>query len=75
MNTIKPITSIAVGRASRQPLQRTRGLLAVTAAWLHSRWRRARLDERNRYLADAVDHADLERRQRALDRSGWRPPC
>ncbi len=68
MNTLTSRTTIAVGRAARHPLRRA-------AEWLHTRWHEARLDAPTRYLSRAIDHADLERRQRALDRCGCRPPC
>jgi hypothetical protein len=66
---------IAVGLASRQPLHRLLDILLAAARALALRWQRAQWDEATRYLNDAVDHGDLERRQRALERGLGRPPC
>lgn len=75
MKTFHAITPIAVGRASRYPLQRLRHAVTLTAAWLRTRWQQAWLDDTTRYLASSADHADLERRMRALDRCAGRPSC
>lgn len=68
MNTHSPIRTIACGHAARQPWRRA-------AAWLRLCWQQLRLDEQTRYLGQAVDHADFERRMRALERCAGRPPC
>jgi hypothetical protein len=68
MNTFTSSKTIAVGRAARHPLRRA-------ADWLRTRWHHARLDAHTRYLSQAADHADLERRMRALERCAGRPPC
>jgi Protein of unknown function (DUF3563) len=68
-------TSITVGRAARHPWRRASRALATIAAWLRTCWQRARFDNDTCYLGSAVDHADLERRLRYIDRCGWRPPC
>jgi Protein of unknown function (DUF3563) len=73
--SMKTPTSIAVGRAARHPLTRVRSALAFAAAWLRTRWPHVHLSREIRYLSNATDHADLERRMRALDRCGSRPPC
>jgi hypothetical protein len=72
MTTLIPI---AVGCAARSPLTRIRGAIAVNTAWLRTHWPRVHLNDEIRYLGNATDHADLERRLRALERSGVRPPC
>jgi hypothetical protein len=72
---MKTPTSIAVGRAARHPLTRVRTALAFAAMWLRTRRPRVYLSRELRYLSNATDHADLERRMRALDRCGSRPPC
>jgi hypothetical protein len=72
---MKTTTSIAVGRAARHPLNRVRTALAFAAAWLRTRWPHVHLSRDIRYLSNAADHADLERRMRALERCGARPPC
>lgn len=45
------------------------------ARWTRWRaaWSRGGLTSEERWLADAHDAHDLERRQRALDRGGWPP--
>ena len=68
MNTLIYRRTIAVGHAARHPLRRL-------ADWLRARWQQARLDAPTRYLSQAVDHADLERRMRVLERCGGRPRC
>jgi hypothetical protein len=68
MNTVTSTRTIAVGRAARHPLRRA-------VDWLRTRWRDASLDAQTRYLSQAADHADLERRLRALERCACRPPC
>jgi hypothetical protein len=72
---MKTTTSIAVGRAARHPLTRVRTALASATAWLRTRWPHVQLSRDIRYLSNASDHADLERRMRALERCGARPPC
>jgi hypothetical protein len=72
---MKRPTSIAVGRAARHPLARARSALAFGTAWLRTRWPQVHLSHDIRYLSNATDHADLERRVRALERCGGRPPC
>lgn len=72
---MKTSTVITVGRAARHPMWRVAGALAATAAWLRAGWQRARLDNNTRYLSSAVDHADLERRLRAIDRCNRGLPC
>lgn len=75
MKTFNPFSAIAVGRASRQPLRRLVDDLVSAAHALRLRWQRAQWDEATRYLSDAVDHVDLERRQRALERCIGSRPC
>jgi Protein of unknown function (DUF3563) len=65
-------TPIAVGRTARNPLARMR---ALATAWLRTRWPHVLLDHELGYLGNATDLADLERRMRALERCGVRPPC
>jgi hypothetical protein len=72
---MKTLTSIAVGHAARSPLTRIRRAFAFAAASLRTRWPRVHLNHEIRYLSKASDHADLERRMRALERCGVRPPC
>jgi hypothetical protein len=72
---MKTPASIAVGHAARTPLTRVRTALAFAAAWLRTRWPHVHLSHDIRYLSSAADHADLERRMRALERCGVRPPC
>jgi len=45
-------------------------VLRHIAMRLRAWWQHIRLDERTRWLSRAVDHADLERRQRSLERCG-----
>lgn len=68
MNTFTSPNTIAVGRAARHPLRRA-------AEWLRTRWHHAWQDEQTRYLSQAIDHADLERRLRALEHRTCKPPC
>lgn len=75
MNTFNTLSLIAVGRVSRQPLRRLVDVLVSAAHALRLRWQRAQWDETTRYLSGAVDHADLERRQRALERGTGGRPC
>jgi hypothetical protein len=72
---MKTFTVITVGRAARHPLWRVARALATTAARLRAGWQRARLDNDTRYLSSAVDHADLERRLRAIDRCHRSSSC
>jgi hypothetical protein len=75
MTTFTTPSSVAVGQAARQPLRRLFHVLVSAAHALSLRWQRAQWDETTRYLSAAADHAELERRQRALERHGVRPPC
>jgi hypothetical protein len=68
MNTFTSPSTIAGGRAARHSMRRA-------ADWLRTRWRHGGLDASTRYLSRASDHADLERRMRALERCTCRPPC
>lgn len=72
---MKTPTPIAVGRAARHPLVRVRSAFAFTTAWLRRHCPPIHLSSEIRYLSNASDHADLERRMRALERCGARPPC
>jgi hypothetical protein len=72
---MKTPASITVGHAARHPLTRVRTALAFVTAWLRTRWPHVHLSHDIRYLSNAADHADLERRMRALERCGVRPPC
>ena len=72
---MKTLTPIAVGRAARHPLTRVRRAFAHTTAWLRTHWQRASLSNEIGYLSNATDHADLERRLRALERCGRSPLC
>jgi hypothetical protein len=64
-------TPIAVGRAARHPLARVRRAFAFVTTWLRTRWPHVYLSREIRYLNNATDHADLERRMRALERCGF----
>jgi hypothetical protein len=76
MNTFNTLSPITVGLASRQPLRRVLDVLFCAAHALRLRWQRAQWDETTRYLSEATDHADLERRLRVLERGGTgRWPC
>lgn len=69
---MKTSTRIVVGRAARHPFTRA---LALATTWLRMRWPVVHLSHEISYLSNAADHADLERRMRALERCGVRPPC
>jgi hypothetical protein len=72
---MKTPAPIAVGLAARQPLTRVRSALAFATAWLRTCWPPVHLSRDIRYLSNATDHADLERRMRALERHGSRSSC
>ncbi len=72
---MKTPAPIPVGRAARHPLVRARRAVASVTTWLRTRWPRVHLNRDIRYLSNATDHADLERRMRALERCGGRLPC
>lgn len=57
-------TATAVNRLEATRAARTSAVAAALRRWLD----RARLDERTRYLSDAIDCADLERRVAAWER-------
>jgi hypothetical protein len=62
---MKTPVAIAVGRAARHPWTRA---FALATAWLRMRWSSVHTSREIRYLSNATDHADLERRVRALER-------
>jgi hypothetical protein len=72
---MKTPAPIAVGLAARQPLTRVRSAVAFAIARLRTCWLQRHLSRDIRYLSNAADHADLERRMRALERQGIRPSC
>jgi hypothetical protein len=75
MKTFTSLSPIAIGVASRQPLRRVTDALISVARAVRLRWQRAQWDETTRFLSEAVDHADLERRQRALEYKPGRRLC
>jgi hypothetical protein len=71
---MKSFTPITIGRGSAQPPLRAQAAIGLAVAWLRTRWQRAQLSDETCYLANATDHADLERRLRALERCASQPP-
>ncbi len=60
-------------KARRLRSEHVSKLIQSMIKWIRDIPRRARQDSAERYLADATDHADVERRIRALERKSAGP--